>query len=65
MTNGDVIRKMNDDQIANFLIKYKNDEIDTAKTFCDLCDVDEDCDECVRWWVKNDAEMPQGLEYSR
>ena len=65
MTNGDVIRGMTDDQIADFLIKFENDEIDTAKTFCTeyFCPTcNRNCDECTRWWVKHDASMPQGLK---
>jgi len=39
-------------------------------TFCDLCCKDAaadeksvNCEDCARWWVKNNADQPQGLKY--
>lgn len=66
MTNGDVIRAMNDDELADFLISYGCGDIDTARTFCDMCGKEKNnlnCDDCVRWWVGNDCKAPQGLKY--
>lgn len=63
MTNGDVIRAMNDDELAAFLVSYGWGDIDTARTFCDMCNLRDGCDDCVRWWVGFDCHAPQGLKY--
>lgn len=65
MTNGDVIREMNDDELADFLASFRNFDVDTAKVFCDTCNASNgwDCNSCVRWWVGLDCKHPQGLKY--
>ena len=63
-SNGDIIRAMSDEQLALFLNEYSSGDIDTTKTFCNLCDREaNDCDECTLWWVRNDCTLPQGLRY--
>ena len=66
MTNGDVIRAMTDEELADFLIKFRDGDIDTARTFCGMCDQERNnlsCDGCVLWWVGFDCKAPQGLKY--
>ena len=38
MTNADVIRKMTDEQLYEFLSCWEQQDIDYAVTFCDLCE---------------------------
>jgi uncharacterized protein YuzB (UPF0349 family) len=70
VSNGDVVRGMDDEELAQFLYSVEEGEIDFAMTFCDLCCKDAaldgksvNCEDCARWWVKNNADMPQGLKY--
>jgi len=69
-SNGDVIRGMSDEELADFLNRVKEGDVDFAITFCDLCCEERkkegkstECEECVSWWVKNGAKLPQGLKY--
>lgn len=70
MSNADVIRAMTDDELFYFLRMFEVGDIDTAKTFCDLCEKDAkkhhascDCDGCLKWWLALDSKHPQGLKY--
>lgn len=65
MTNGDVIRSMTDEELIDFLEQFRDGEIDTAKTFCNLCEQSSalHCVDCTRWWVESDCDAPQGLKY--
>lgn len=69
MTNADVIRSMTDEELFEFIQTVEVCELDYGKTFCDTeyCDMKaNDCDECLKWWLKLDAEKhPQGLKHRR
>lgn len=69
-TNADRIRSMSDEELHKFLLDFGAGYIDYAKTFCDLCCKDAalerrstDCDGCLLWWLKNDATLPQGIDW--
>jgi Lar family restriction alleviation protein len=69
-TNADRIRSMSDEELHKFLLDFEAGNIDYAKTFCDLCCKDAaleqkstDCDGCLLWWLKNDATLPQGIDW--
>ena len=72
MTNADVIRKMTDDVLYDFLTAWEDGDIDYAVTFCDLCeqgkadggqgnDLGLDCDGCRRHWLTVDADGYLGI----
>lgn len=68
MTNADVIRKMTDEQLHEFLSAWEENDIDYAVTFCDLCkesgnELNLDCDGCRMNWLKSDAVDYRGLLY--
>ena len=69
MTNADVIRKMTDEQLFEFLSEWEAGDIDYSITFCDLCmqskaeggkgnELGLDCDGC-----REDAVDYGGLLY--
>lgn len=69
-TNADRIRSMSDEELHKFLLDFEAGDIDYAKTFCDLCCKDAalerkstDCEGCLLWWLKNDATLPQGIDW--
>ena len=69
-TNADRIRSMSDEELHKFLLDFEAGDIDYAKTFCSLCCKDAaleqrstDCDGCLLWWLKNDATLPQGIDW--
>ena len=69
-TNADRIRGMSDEELHKFLLDFEAGDIDYAKTFCDLCCKDAalerkntDCEGCLLWWLKNDATLPQGIDW--
>ena len=69
-TNADKIRGMSDEELHKFLLDFEVGDIDYAKTFCDLCCKDAalerkstDCKGCLLWWLKNDATLPQGIDW--
>lgn len=74
MTNADVIRKMTDEQLFEFLSEWEVGDIDYSITFCDLCmqskaeggegnELGLDCDGCREDWLKRDAVDYGGLLY--
>ena len=64
MTNADVIRSMNDEELADFLARIQDRDIETARTFCFLCKECGSCDGCMKWWLGIDCNNhPQGLKY--
>jgi hypothetical protein len=72
VTNADRIRSMSDEELHKFLLDFEAGDIDYAKTFCDLCCKDAalerkstDCEGCLLWWLKNDATLPQGIDWFR
>lgn len=56
MTNADRIRAMSDKELADFIDKCEMNDIDYAKTFCDLCNGQYECDQCRLDWLKQPAE---------
>ena len=56
MTNAQKIRAMSDEELAEFIYRCEMSEIDYAKTFCDLCNGQYECDQCRLDWLKQPAE---------
>lgn len=58
MTNGDKIRSMTDEELAEFISRIQIGDfsnLDYGKTFCDLCNEQYECDDCLKWWIKQQA----------
>ena len=51
-TNADRIRAMSDEELAEFIDRCEMNDIDYAKTFCDLCNGQYECDQCRLDWLK-------------
>lgn len=56
ITNADRIRAMSDEELADFIDRCEMNDIDYAKTFCDLCNGQYECDQCRLDWLKQPAE---------
>ena len=56
MTNAQKIRAMSDEELAEFIDRCEMNDIDYAKTFCDLCNGQYECDQCRLDWLKQPAE---------
>ena len=56
ITNADRIRAMSDEELADFIDKCEMNDIDYAKTFCDLCNGQYECDQCRLDWLQQPAE---------
>lgn len=71
MSNADVIRKMDNNELHNFLEAMELGNIDYQVTFCDLCkesgnELNLDCSGCLGYWLRNDAKKHyQGLLYPK
>lgn len=68
MTNADVIRSMNNEELYQFLTAWELGDVDYAVTFCSMCkeggnSLDLDCDGCRKHWLSDNAELPFGLMY--
>ena len=55
-TNADRIRAMSDEELADFIDRCEMNDIDYAKTFCDLCNGQYECDQCRLDWLRQPAE---------
>ena len=55
-TNAQKIRSMSDEELAEFIDRCEMNDIDYAKTFCDLCNGQYECDQCRLDWLKQPAE---------
>ena len=55
ITNADRIRAMSDEELAEFIYRCEMSEIDYAKTFCDLCNGQYECDQCRLDWLQQPA----------
>ena len=55
-TNADRIRSMSDEELADFINRCEMNDIDYAKTFCDLCNGQYECDQCRLDWLQQPAE---------
>ena len=56
ITNAQKIRAMSDEELAEFIDRCEMNDIDYAKTFCDLCNGQYECDQCRLDWLKQPAE---------
>lgn len=59
MTNADKIRNMTDEELADFIQRVQFGDfsnLDYGKTFCDMCDGQYECDDCLKSWLKQPAE---------
>ena len=56
ITNADRIRAMSDEELADFIDRCEMNDIDYAKTFCDLCNGQYECDQCRLEWLRQPAE---------
>ena len=55
-TNADRIRAMSDRELADFIYRCEMNDIDYAKTFCDLCNGQYECNQCRLEWLQQPAE---------
>lgn len=58
-TNADKIRSMTDEELADFIQRVQFGDfsnLDYGKTFCDMCDGQYECDDCLKSWLKQPAE---------
>ena len=59
LSNADRIRAMLDEELAEFIsrieIGYFGPQV-YGKTFCDMCKVQDKCDDCRLWWLQQPAE---------
>lgn len=58
-TNADKIRSMTDEELADFIQRVEIGDFncnDYGKTFCDMCDGQYECDDCLKYWLKQPAE---------
>lgn len=58
-TRGDKIRSMTDEELADFIQRVEIGDFncnDYGKTFCDMCDGQYECDDCLKYWLKHPAE---------
>lgn len=58
-TNADKIRNMTDEELADFIQRVQIGDfsnLDYGKTFCDMCDGQYECDDCLKLWLKQPAE---------
>ena len=55
ITNADRIRAMSDEELADFIDRCEMGDIDYAKTFCDLCNGQYECDQCRLDWLQQPA----------
>ena len=55
-TNADRIRAMSDEELADFIDRCEMNDIDYAKTFCDLCNGQYECNQCRLDWLQQQAE---------
>ena len=59
LSNADRIRAMTDEELAEFIsrieIGYFGPQV-YGKTFCDMCKVQDKCDDCRLWWLQQPAE---------
>ena len=59
LTNADKIRNMTDEELADFIQRVQIGDfsnLDYGKTFCDMCDRQYECDDCLKYWLKQPAE---------
>lgn len=56
ITNADRIRSMSNEELAEFIDRCEMNDIDYAKTFCDLCNGQYDCVQCRLDWLQQPAE---------
>lgn len=59
ITNADKIRSMTDEELADFIQRVQIGDfsnLDYGKTFCDMCDGQYECDDCLKYWLKQPAE---------
>lgn len=59
VTNADKIRNMTDEELADFIQRVQIGDFsnpDYGKTFCDMCDGQYECDDCLKSWLKQTAE---------
>ena len=66
-TNANVIREMNNNQLAAFIEKVELNDLDYAITFCDCCGGEGnnglhlDCEGCLKHWLNSPADGIFGL----
>lgn len=55
VANADKIRSMTDEELADFIQRVQFGDfsnLDYGKTFCDMCDGQYECDDCLKSWLK-------------
>lgn len=63
MTNADRIREMTDEELCRFLIMVKCNDLHYDALPCEYCELGDtnDCDKCVKKWLKRNANKERGL----
>ena len=59
ITNADRIRRMTDEELAEFISRIEIGDFGQqvyGKTFCDMCKGQYECDDCRLWWLQQPAE---------
>ena len=59
ITNAGRIRAMSDEDLAEFISRIEIGDFGPqvyGKTFCDMCKVQYECDDCRLWWLQQPAE---------
>ena len=59
VTNADRIRRMSDEELAEFISRIEIGDFGPqvyGKTFCDMCKGQDKCDDCRLWWLQQPAE---------
>ena len=59
VTNADRIRRMSDEELAEFISRIEIGDFGPqvyGKTFCDMCKGQYECDDCRLWWLQQPAE---------
>lgn len=54
-TNGERIRSMRDEELADFIVRIEMGDFGNqifGKTFCNMCDGQHECDDCLVSWLK-------------
>ena len=59
LSNADRIRRMTDEELAEFISRIEIGDFGQqvyGKTFCDMCKGQYECDDCRLWWLQQPAE---------
>lgn len=64
LSNYERILQMDIEEMLRFLSLFRVGEIDIENPFCKFHDEDN-CTECLLWWLSCSTNEPQGIDYER